>query len=217
MKKTKSIFTLIELLVVIVIIVILAAMLLPALNAARSRAKSVKCVNNLKGIALGIELYCQDFQDHIPVNSGGVIWFDGSTQSLAWSGILGYYKYLPYPSGIRQSMVGNGYKKVQVFRDPEIELRNQWTDYGLNNSINGAVVGRLIDLSNTVLLIDAAQNATTPVTVVNPSASYKGTDPNYYFRVDWKRHGTMTNIAYVDGHVGTIKYERWNDLLWTAD
>lgn len=63
----KSQFTLIELLVVIAMMAILAAMLLPALSAARERARSASCQSKLKQAGIAFTMYTGSNQDFLPV------------------------------------------------------------------------------------------------------------------------------------------------------
>jgi len=65
-----SAFTLIELLVVVAIIAILAAMLLPALAAAREKARRASCMTNLAQIGKALESYLGDYSMYYPCWAG---------------------------------------------------------------------------------------------------------------------------------------------------
>jgi prepilin-type N-terminal cleavage/methylation domain-containing protein len=64
-------FTLIELLVVIAIIAILAAILFPVFAQAREKARIATCTSNLKQFMTAILMYCQDYDEAMPLSITG--------------------------------------------------------------------------------------------------------------------------------------------------
>jgi prepilin-type N-terminal cleavage/methylation domain-containing protein/prepilin-type processing-associated H-X9-DG protein len=65
-RSPRQAFTLIELLVVISIIAVLAALLLPAINLARSSARTIQCLSSMRQVGMGMQGYADDNAGRLP-------------------------------------------------------------------------------------------------------------------------------------------------------
>jgi len=63
-------FSLIELLVVVAVVAILAALLFPALEKGRQKARGIECLNNLRQLGLGWQMYAEDYRERLVPNWG---------------------------------------------------------------------------------------------------------------------------------------------------
>lgn len=74
-------FTFVELLITVAILAILASLLLPGLQTAIEKSRTIACVSNQKQIGVGIAAYLADFND----------WLPDANQAHHWAGQIGRY------------------------------------------------------------------------------------------------------------------------------
>ena len=186
-------FTLIELLVVIAIIAILAAMLLPALSAARERARSSSCASNLKNIGTYQNMYADANKEYFtPIYTS--YWANDSrvwSQRL-WEDVGG----------------GKGSDKNRIFFCPSLDnpVENAFyssTSYGMR-----AYNADILNIHNRQIMEDP-----TLAAYIHDSALKKSDgslEGNYiiYNRLNHQssgtihlRHGKSFNSLFADGHV----------------
>lgn len=207
-------FTLIELLVVIAIIAILAAILFPVFAQARERARSTKCLSNLRQLSLAFRQYAEDHNGYLPFidlarkPSGTPDWTGltsatgGALPVLRSGGIFAYVRseevYLcPSDKNKLAPRAAGGVKNWPFSYSANVSM--EWNDT-YNPPVRRRFEVMANDPTRVMLLIHENRESINDGNYNWKTGSTNNPSPIHY---------EGTNLAYVDGHAG---YRRAKDI-----
>ncbi len=215
----KKEFTLIELLVVIAIIAILASIMLPTLSKARETAYQVSCLNNLKQMGVGANMYTGDYNGNwVPIYSNWVSW--DSNKSFLETLHIKFVATHFWPqkwicpratAAIRdQSMKNWGYTGADAeYRPVQGCYAANYANLDVSSGNAAFSMVKVRNPSSKIAFIEG-NDWMLNVWGSNPDGYWSNGEVLYAARVAY-RHGNQksTNMTFFDGHV---ENRRYNDV-----
>ena len=218
MKKQTNFFTLIELLVVIAIIAILASMLLPALNKARERAKSISCLNNMKQVGMGVVMYNDSYDGYFPQNyhKVGTRYIFWDAEVLIAGNLNGDVFWCPSLTDPASRQLEIDFKKMTPSKTRAD--KDNWIFRYPSYGMNWLFKYRVTDDNGNLLVNLKVTSVKSPSKTVFSMDTYAKDQPDrgrysllskYGSSDGWGvvdvRHDKSTNALYLDGHADNIK------------